>query len=750
MKSDLMKSMFAIAVTLAATSLGAFAQPVAPNPPAALEHPESQPAQQTPLAPNPPAALVTPGDSAPAKLLGTPTLGPQPPPPHPFDARDMVMMDRVSDPQISPDGKWLAYQLRQTDFTANKGVNSLWLLDLNAKEAKPRQLARLATSPRWSPDGQYVYFLGKLNNSGLDRVLRKRADASVDAVPQLVVGYAGDVNNFRLSPDGKRILVSIDVFPECADKVCTTREKPVELRNSKNPAPLYDKLFVRHWDTWADGKRSQLYSLDIDVEAAARTFLPIPKLLSRGIDGDVPSKPFGDEGEYTFSPDGKIVYFSVRIAGKTEPWSTNFDIYMVPADGSAAPRNLTAANPAWDTSPLASADGKTLYYLAMKRAGFEADRFGIMALDLASGNAREIDPNWDRSAGGLTLSKDGKTLYTATDDNGDHVLFAIDIATGKATRLNGPGQVESYSVLGDKIVYAQSNLKAPADLFRMGAGGGKATQLTHFNKEALSHLLMGDFEFFTFKGAQDATVQGYVVKPVGFVPGRKYPVAFIVHGGPQGAMTNEFHYRWNPQTYAGRGFAVVTINFHGSTGYGQAFTDAISGDWGGKPLEDLQKGWAAALEKYAFLDGNRACALGASYGGYMIYWMAGNWNQPWKCFVDHDGVFDNRMMAYSTEELWFSEWENRGTQWEHPENYEKFNPINYVKNWRVPMLVVHGANDFRIPQEQGIAAFTALQRRGIPSEFLVFPDENHWVLKPQNSVQWHETVLGWLAKWTTQ
>jgi len=740
-----MKSAFALAALFVATA--AVAQSEAPNPPRALTQPAPA---QTPVAPNPPKALAQPAASAPVKSLGTPTLGPQPPPPHPFDPRDLVMMDRVSDPQLSPDGKQVAYQLRQTDFDANKGVNSIWVMDLGAKDAKPRQLAKLATSPRWSADGQYVYFLGKGGSNDSMHVLRTRADAGADAKPQLVVGYAADVNNFKLSPDGKHIAFSIDVFTECAEKLCTTREKPLEARNSKNPASHYDKLFIRHWDTWADGKRSQLYVTDVDVEAQSKSVLPTPKLLSRGIDGDVPSKPFGDEGEYAFSPDGKTVYFDVRIAGSSEPWSTNFDIYAASVDGSAPPRNLTAANPAWDAAPLPSADGKTLYYLAMKRPGFEADRFGIMALDLATGATHEIDPQWDRSPSGLTLSKNGKVLFAGSDDNGDHAVFAIDIASGKATRLTGPGQVEGYSAVGDKIVYALSTLKSPADLFRMDASGGKATQLTHFNTESLSHLRMGDYEFFTFKGAEDATVQGYVVKPVGFEPGKKYPVAFIIHGGPQGAMTNEFHYRWNPQTYAGAGFAVVTINFHGSTGYGQAFTDSISGDWGGKPLEDLKKGWAAALEKYTFLDGNRACALGASYGGYMVYWIAGNWSQPWKCLVDHDGVFDNRMMAYSTEELWFSEWENKGTPWDHPENYEKFNPVNHVKDWRVPMLVIHSANDFRIPIEQGIAAFTALQRRGIPSEFLTFSDENHWVLKPQNSVQWHEAVNNWLRRWTAK
>ena len=354
----------------------------------------------------------------------------------------------------------------------------------------------------------------------------------------------------------------------------------------------------------------------------------------------------------------------------------------------------------------------------------------------------------------MQLSKDGKAIYVSADDNGDHAIFAIDIASGKAKRLNGPGQVEGFSVVGNDIVFARSTLKSPADLFRMNAGGSKGNAAGRdLNAARLADAQMGDKVRCPTRssGAEDATVQGYVVKPVGYKKGKKYPGGLHhPRWSLQGAMTNEFHYRWNPQTYAGQGFAVVTVNFHGSTGYGQAFTDAISGDWGGKPLVDLQKGWAAALEKYAFLDGNRACALGASYGGYMVYWIAGNWPQPWKCLVDHDGVFDNRMMGYSTEELWFDEWENKGTPWENPDNYEKYNPVDYVKNWHDPMLVIHSAHDYRIPLEQGIAAFTALQRRGIPSEFLTFPDENHWVLKPQNSVLWHDTVNAWLKKWTAE
>ncbi len=324
------------------------------------------------------------------------------------------------------------------------------------------------------------------------------------------------------------------------------------------------------------------------------------------------------------------------------------------------------------------------------------------------------------------------------------------MATGKVSTIVTNGDVGAYALGKSRLLVQRDDLKRSADLYVADLHGKGLKQVTHYNAKRLKNAQMGEPEFFTFKGWNNETVQGYVVKPANYKAGKKYPVAFIIHGGPQGAMTNGWSYRWNPQTYAGQGFAVVTINFHGSTGYGQAFTDSISGDWGGKPLDDLKAGWKAALSKYSFLDGDRACALGASYGGYMIYWIAGVWNEPWKCLVDHDGVFDARAMYYDTEELWFEERENGGTQYEHPENYEKFNPVNHVKDWRVPMLVVHSAKDFRIPDTQGLGAFTALQRRGIPSELLHFPDENHWVLKPQNSVQWHETVNAWLKQWTSE
>jgi dipeptidyl aminopeptidase/acylaminoacyl peptidase len=658
--------------------------------------------------------------------------------PHPFNAHDLAMMDRISDPHLSPSGNEVAFTVRSTDWDANKGVNSVWLLDLGQKGAQPRRVTDpklKASSPAFSPDGKTLYFLATNDDS-----TQLWSAPVADGTPVQVTHLPLDVDNFKLSPDGKSLLFSAQVFEDCTTLDCT-REKLDAQKKVKATGRLYHRLFVRHWDTWSDHRRGQLFVMPLDGSSK-------PVLLTKGIDGDVPSKPDGSNAEYAFSPDGKTVYFDVRIAGKTEPWSTNFDVYSVPADGSAAPKNLTAANKAWDAFPLPSHDGKTLYYLAMKVPGFEADRFGVMALDLASGATREIDPDWDRSASPLALSPDGKTLYTTVADDGNVALYALDVASGKPTKLLSDGSVQGFDVAGGKLVAARQDFTHPTDLYTLEARGKHLAQVTRFNAARLSDIEFSKATWFTFKGWNGDTVHGYVMPPVGAKPGRKYPVAFLVHGGPQGAWPDEFHYRWNPQTYAGAGFAVVAINFHGSVGYGQTFTDAISKHWGDRPLEDLQKGWAAALKQFPYLDGNDACALGASYGGYMIYWMAGVWNQPWKCLVDHDGVFDTRMMYYATEELWFEEHENGGTQFEHPENYEKFNPLNHVKDWRVPMLVVHSNHDYRIPVTQGLGAFTALQRQGIPSEFLNFPDENHLVLKPQNSVMWHETVVDWLKRWT--
>ncbi len=357
---------------------------------------------------------------------------------------------------------------------------------------------------------------------------------------------------------------------------------------------------------------------------------------------------------------------------------------------------------------------------------------------------RSLTASWDRSVARLGVMPDGRHLLASVDELGQHALYSIDVETGKPVKLVGEGEVADYSAGRGLLVVSRASLAGPADLYAVPARGGALKRLTDVNHELMAARSLTDFEQFSFKGWNDETVYGYVMKPYGYQPGKRFPVAFIVHGGPQGSMGNEWHYRWNMPVFAGHGYAVVGIDFHGSTGYGQAFTDSISRDWGGKPLVDLRKGLAAALERYPWLDGSRVCALGASYGGFMMNWIEGNWPDRFRCIVTHDGVFEQRMMYYSTEELWFPEWEMGGTYYDAPELYEKFNPANFVARWRTPTLVIHGEQDFRIPYTQGLGVFTALQRRGIESRLLVFPNENHWVLKPADSLQWHHAVFEWL------
>lgn len=652
-----------------------------------------------------------------------------------FTPKDLVMLDRLSDPNLSPDGASIAYQVRQTDFDANKGVTSIWITGA----AGTRALSGPgSSSPRWSRDGKMLYFLS--SRSGSSQVWRLDMSGG-DA--QQVTHAALDVGSFLLSPDARHIVVSMDMFLDC-DSVECTRQRLDQRGARKASGQQFDELFVRHWDTWSDGTRSQLFAYALNEQGGAQG---APVWVTKGIQGDVPSKPFGDASEYAFTPDGQTLIFAARVAGRTEAWSTNFDLYRRHVDGTGSAQNLTADNPAADNGPAVSPDGKTLAYLAAKRPAVESDRNAILLKDLDSGGTRELLPTWDRSAESLKWSADGKTLYALADDMGQKRLFSIDVTHARVSALTDQGEVSAYDVRGKNVIVALESLDSPTQIYRVG-NGAKLQQLTHANDDKLAGIAMAHYEPFEFPGWNNESVQGFVMKPANYEPGRKYPVAFIIHGGPEAAFGNIFHYRWNAQTYAGAGFAVVMIEFHGTPGYGQAFTDSIGGHWGDRPLEDLQKGWAYALGHYPFLDGSRACALGASYGGFMIDWIAGNWSSPWKCLVSHDGIFDTRIMYYSTEELWFEEYENQGTQFAVPANYERFNPLDHVADWKVPMLIIQGGRDFRVPFEQGMGAFTALQRRGIPSEFLYFADENHWVLKPQNSLQWNDAVFAWIKKWT--
>ncbi len=645
---------------------------------------------------------------------------------------DMLAMQRVGAPVVSPDGKWVTFAVRETDVEANRGRYDVWMVGIDGNN-----LRRLTshpendTDPAWSADGRWVYFMS--SRGGSSQVWRISVTGGE---AEQVTKVDADLNGFKLFPDGKRMVLAIDVWPQA--KTLADSNKIDEAKaKSKVKARIYDQLLFRHWDQWEDGKYSHLFVWSPDKPADVRDVTP-------GQTTDSPTHPFGGMDEIDISPDNKTIAFVARTGGKAVSWTTNTEVFLVNVAGGA-PTVLTQ-NKGYDFSPSYSPDGKWISVRMMSRAGFEADREKLAVYGVADRKLRVITEAWDRSASEAAWSRDGKTIYTSADNVGNHSLFAIDVATGKERLLVDKGTNSGVQVAGDRLVFARDTLKMPVELFTTKLDGSDLRQITHFNDDRVKKIDWGSYEQFSFKGAKGDTVYGYAMKPAGY-RGGKVPVAFLLHGGPQGSVGAHFHYRGNPQTYAGRGYGVVFIDFHGSTGYGQAFTDAIRGDWGGAPYQDLMLGLDAALAKFTWLDGTRAAALGASYGGYMINWINGHTDR-FKALVCHDGNLDERMAYFDTEELWFPEWEHGGVPWTQADGYSKHNPIDHVKNWKTPTLVIHGGLDFRVVDTQGMSTFTALQRKGVPSKFIHFPDENHWVLKPQNSKLWHDEVLAWIDKYT--
>jgi dipeptidyl aminopeptidase/acylaminoacyl peptidase len=660
----------------------------------------------------------------------------------PLTARDIAGFDRISDPRVSPDGEQAAYALSTPDLATNSFTDAIWVVGARPGGAAARRLAVSeggARNPRWAPDGRGLYFLS--DRSGSVQVWRTDRDG---AAARRVTDLPLDVGSFRLSPDGQRMVLSLAVFNDCDTLQCTVRQSKA-VRDRKSSAVTYDRLFVRRWNAWTDGTRNHLFALTLNAEGVAQGE---PVALMAGMDADAPSRPFGGDEEYGFTRDGAAVVFASRASSQDEAWSTNTDLFEAPIDGSSAPRNLTAANLAADVQPVVSPDGAQLAYRAQTRPGSEADRYAILIKDLRSGETHEVAPGWDRSPDHIAWATDGRAILATADDMGQHRLFSIDVATGRVTALTAEGEVAGFDVGPGGAVYGHNSLSSPVELFALSAGA--PSQLTHVNTERMARVELSDAEQFDFKGWNGETVHAYMIKPAGYQPGRKYPVALLIHGGPQSSFGNGWGYRWNPQVWAGWGFAVLMIDFHGSTGYGQAFTDSITGHWGDRPLVDLRQGWSAALARYPFIDAKRGCAAGASYGGYMVNWMAGVWNRPWKCLIVHDGIFDSRMLGYTTDELWFDEAEQGGVSWVASASVERFNPVNHVAEWRVPQLVIHGGADYRVPSEQGLAAFTALQRKGVPSRLVYFPDEGHLIDKPQNAIAWHDAVEAWLKRWTAE
>lgn len=661
----------------------------------------------------------------------------------PMTEVDLATLKRVAAPAASPDGRWVVYQMTETAAGTYKRATGLWLVDRNAKDAAPVRVADTAdkneSAPAFHPDGS-LYFLS--NASGKSQAWR--IDPKAGAAATQVTDTTADVSGFKIAPDGGKLLAWGDVPRECTDFGCEAKDK------GELPGPGTGRLykdesgFVRHWDSWETPgtySRPFVFNLAGGKATAARP-------VDAGLIGDSPSKPFGGGEELAWGADSRTIFFTLRKADKDEPTSTNLDIYSWLVDSRMMPVNLTADNQATDTLPAPSPDGKWLAYAAMARPGYEADRQVLMLRELATGETRKLTDAWDRSVGSIAWAADGKSLYVTAQDVLDHPVFRVDAKSGKVEKLKATaeefeGNIGDVTVLpGGALLYSRNSVAVPTDLWTRDAKG-KVTRLTDVNREQMATIDPVDAKRFSFKGANGDTVWGQIVKTADTKG--KIPVSFLVHGGPQSSFGNSWSTRWNPRLFSAPGYAAVTIDFHGSTGYGQAFTDSIKQDWGGKPLEDLKLGLAAAGAADANVDTANACALGGSYGGYMMNWIAGQWPDGFKCLVTHAGVFDLRAMAFETEELWFDEWDHGGPWWQRTDA-EKWNPVNHVTKWKTPTLVIHGEKDFRIPYSQSLAAYNALQRQGVEGELLVFPDENHWILKGQNSVQWYQTVFGWMGK----
>lgn len=654
--------------------------------------------------------------------------------------RDLAMMERVGDPRLSPDGRRVLYSVRATDWNGNKGVPSIWVATIDGS-APPRKLAISAggaSSARWAADGRAIYFLS--SRGGSTQIWRADAEGvsatQITTLPVEVVAY-------RVSPDGKALVVALPVFPDCDTLQCT-RDRMTAEDASPSTVQGYDRLPLRQFDHWNDGRRTHLFLLALDGSGLAAP--GAPRDLMAGVDADVPGHPQGDESEFALSPDGRTLVYSTQTQGAGEALTNNSDLYRLSLDGGAAV-NLTAANTGPDGAPAFSPDGRRLAWLSAARENVGGDQAAVFVAAADGSGARRLT-DWDRGPGSLTWRSDGQALYATAADDGQLKLFEIDARTGAVRALTERGAVSGVEARAGALVWTQDGFTTTGNVWTR-AGTGEARRLTDHNAEALARLDLPEPEHFTFPGWNGESVQGWVFKPAGYVEGRRYPAVYLIHGGPKSPWTDSWSYRWNPQTYTGAGYAVVMVNFHGSPGFGQAFTDAINDHWGDRPLEDLERGWAAALERNAFIDGDRACALGASYGGYMVNLIAGKWNGPWRCLVNHAGVFDVPQLMNAMD-LGNFIWEFGGPSWERMDLYRAFSPGDFVGDWTKPMLVLHGSRDFRVPMEQGLATFSALQREGIPSRFVHVPDENHWVLKPRNWVDWQKEILDWTARWTAE
>ncbi|MGA8152969.1 MAG: S9 family peptidase [Terriglobales bacterium] len=687
----------------------------------------------------------------------------------PFTFEDMMLLKRIAEPSVSPDGKWVVFSAVDVDLSANTKTPHIWIVPTAGGQEREIISSQDADRPRWAPDGKRFAFIS--TKEGGSQVWVADFDGGAGTVTGVhrLTSIATEAGGELWSPDGKNILFVSNVYPECAGEACNAKQLE-EAENSKVKALIFTRLLYRHWNHYAEGRRSHL--LIIPAEGG------VSRDLTPG-DYEAPVFSLGGQDDYAFSPDGQEVCYTSNH-DPVEATSTNNDLWIVPVDrGQAsspvAARNITADNPASDSTPLYSPDGKYIAYRAQVRPGYEADRFRLILYERKTGEKKDLTEDFDRWVGNLVWAPDSRTIYLTAEHEGHSLIYAVETTpaagTGKARfsrRVLVGGYNDALAVTpdGKKLVFDRMSISAPNEIYASETAGdgcpartgevddgkwdcslNKDWAITRLNERVLSQVSMSKIESFSFAGASGDDVEGFIVRPPNFDPGKKYPVKFILHGGPQVPMGDEWSYRWNSELFAAGGSVVIMINFHGSPGYGQKFIDAINGDWGGAPFEDLMKGLDYAEQHYPFIDKDRECALGASYGGYMANWILGHSNR-FKCIVSHDGQFNTESAWGTTEELWFPDWEFRGTPYTNREMYRKWSPHLSATNFKTPTLVVHGQRDYRLDVSEGFQLFTTLQMLGVPSKMLYFPDEGHWVLKPQNSQLWYKTVDDWIDQWT--
>lgn len=652
----------------------------------------------------------------------------------PFDAATMMQLARISDPQISPDGQTVAFVVQTVDLAANKKSKNIYSIPVEG--GTPRQLSNAGDNndrPRWSRDGK-IFFTSDRSGSG--QIWRMDGDGSnAKQITFLSTGAGGEL----ISPDGKMLVFTSDVFPSCgADDACNKKLMDDE-KASKVKARLISTLLYRHWNEWQGPTRSHLLAIPADGGTAV-DLTPGSHI--------VPPFSLGGPDDYAISPDGKEVCFTMN-ADEVPALSTNNDLFVVSITGENVvnPRRITP-NPASDSSPQYSPDGKYIAYRAQARPGYESDRQRLLVLERATGRLTSLTENLDRSVNSFTWLPDSSRLFFTVTDRGRQGIQAIPVAGG-GLRVVATGNSTLDDMVftpdGKTLVFTRQSGSFPAEIVKASSSGGPAVSLTHFNDAVLESHQMTPYEELYTDVSDGVQVQSFVVKPPGFDPGKKYPALMLIHGGPESEWGESWTYRWNAQVFASAGYVVAMPNPRGSVGYGQAFTDAVNHDWGGKPYDDIMA-VTDKVAKLAYVDPDRMVAAGGSYGGYMIDWILGHTTR-FKALISHDGVYDLRSEAGETEELWFPSWEFNGMPWDDPEMYVRWSPSQFTKEFKTPTLVIHGELDYRVPLGQGLQLFTALQAQKVPSQLLVFPDEGHWVLKPQNSVLWYKTFLEWLERW---